>query len=212
MHNPYLKNFCVIHDRHVCYTTKKMYVENDFKLSSKTYILILLFPIIYMLLSFTVFYLLNMSHAAFIGMFIGGIIASTLLGMLMASWDYQKKIHVHLFRDPEKIAFNIGHWERVIHHPKKINIAIHEYPIYGRAGRYIPIIMIAFDIIAETQLSGVKPVETLRLVSIQCKSVAEAKKIYQQIVDAYEPLTQYLNLPLIHELAVVKHQRFFYLK
>lgn len=54
--------------------------------------------------------------------------------------------------------------------------------------------------------------EELRLASIQCKSVLEAKMIYNEVVHKFNPLLMWLNLSITHEKEVIKYERFFYLK
>ena len=54
--------------------------------------------------------------------------------------------------------------------------------------------------------------EKLRLASIQCKSVLEAKMIYSEVVHKFSPLLMCLNLPMTHEKEVIKYDSYFYLK
>ncbi|MEG0483438.1 MAG: hypothetical protein RR569_10055 [Acinetobacter sp.] len=148
------------------------------------------------------------------GIFWIGIIAFVFLGILIACIDYQKNIYIHLFLDQKNdtIALMTGRKEFVFYQPKHIHIAIHEYPLYSRNHRYKPIILIVFDLVNQHQNLDLNDFEKLRIASVQCDSVIEAKKVYDNVVGNFNPLLQWLNLSIIHEKEIIKHEHFFYLK
>lgn len=210
----YIKHFKIIRENYVIYETKKMYFDNNVKLSNKALVFIILFPIFYIITMVMIGLFFNLSSSAIAGIFLVGILIFTLLIILIACVDYQRTFNVHLFLDQknEKITLTADTKEYVFYHPKQIHIAIHEYPIYSREGKYQPIILIVFDLINHHQNLDLNDSEKLRLASIQCNSVLEAKMIYSEVINTFNPLLMWLNLEITHEQEVIKHERFFYLK
>lgn len=210
----YIKNFKIIRDNYAIYETKKMYFDNKMRLSNIALISIILLPIIYVIAAIIIFSFLNLNSSLMAGIFWIGIIAFSFLGILIACIDYQRKIYIHLFLDQknDKIALTIDSKEFVFYQPKHIHIAIHEYPLYSSNHRYKPIILIVFDLVNQHQNLDLNDFEKLRIASVQCDSVIEAKKIYDKVVGNFNPLLQWLNLSIIHEKEIIKHERFFYLK
>lgn len=121
MGEQYIKNFQIIRDNYVTYETKKMYFDNNVKLSKKALIFIFLFPIFYTVTMIAIGFFSNLSSSVIAGMFWVGVFAFTFLGILIASLDYQKNIDIHLFLDQknDKIALTVGTKESVFYHPKK---------------------------------------------------------------------------------------------
>lgn len=210
----YIKNFQIIRDNYVTYETKKMYFDNNVKLSKKALIFIFLFPIFYTVTMIAIGFFSNLSSSVIAGMFWVGIIAFIFFGFLIACIDYQKNIQIHLFLDQknDKISLTVGAKGTEFYHPKQIHIAIYEYPIYSRNGNYQPIVLIVFEFMNHYQNLDLNDFEKLRLASIQCKSVLEAKMIYKEVVHKFNPLLMWLNLAITHEKEIIKYERFFYLK
>ena len=214
MEGPYIKNFHSIRDHYATYETKKMYFDNNIKLSYMALILIILFPVFYTVTMIIIGLSFNLSSSVIADMFFIGIFAFAFFCILIACLDYQKSIQIHLFLDQknDKIALTVGAKESVFYQPKQIHIAIHEYPIYSRNGKYQPIVLIVFGFMNQHQNLNLNDFEKLRLASIQCKSVLEAKMIYSEVVHKFSPLLMWLNLLIKKKKEVIKYDSYFYLK